>query len=64
VVDFGADDEAFLDVCFGVGDAMPQGRLPFDLPRSMEAASRAREDVPFDTEDALFKFGFGLRYQD
>lgn len=64
MVNFGADDEAFLDVCFGVGDAMPQGKLPFDLPRSMKAASQSREDMPFDTVDPLFRFGAGLRYRD
>ena len=37
----------------------PRGRLPFDLPRSMEQVRRHHEDVPgFD--DPLFTFGFGL----
>lgn len=64
VVDYGSDVDAFLDVCLGVvGDAVPRGKLPFDLPRSMEAVRASREDVPFDTKDPLFKFGHGLRYE-
>lgn len=62
IVDFGSDTDAFLDVCFGIGDALPRGRLPFDLPRSMGAASNSREDMPFDTEDPLFRFGHGLDF--
>lgn len=63
VVNFGADSEAFLDVCFGSGNVSPQGKLPFDLPRSMAAASQSREDMPFDSEDPLFHCGHGLRYR-
>ncbi|KAI3391276.1 hypothetical protein diail_7635 [Diaporthe ilicicola] len=62
MANYGCDTDAFLDVCFGVGTSLPRGRLPFDLPRSMKAASESREDVPFDTEDPLFRFGHGLRY--
>ncbi|KAF7555669.1 hypothetical protein G7Z17_g1961 [Cylindrodendrum hubeiense] len=62
IVNYGSNTEAFLDVCFGVDGALPQGKLPFDLPRSMEAATNSREDVPFDTIDPLFSCGFGLSY--
>lgn len=58
---FGADDEAFLDVVFGVAE--PEGKLPFDMLRSNEAAEMQMEDVPFDTRDPVFKFGHGLRYK-
>ncbi|KFA55201.1 hypothetical protein S40293_09696 [Stachybotrys chartarum IBT 40293] len=58
---FGATDEAFLDVVFGV--AQPEGKLPFDMLRSNEAAEGQMEDVPFDTRDPVFKFGHGLRYK-
>jgi len=57
---YGTDDRPFVEVLFG--DAKPQGRLPFDLPSSMEAVEAAREDVAFDTADPLFRFGFGLSY--
>ena len=58
IADFGAADSAWLSVVFG--DAKPEGKLPFDLPRSMAAVAASREDVPFDTENPLFEFGHGL----
>ncbi|ALE04538.1 beta-glucosidase (plasmid) [Arthrobacter sp. ERGS1:01] len=57
---FGAGSPALLDVLFGV--SAPQGKLPMDLPRSMEAVHANLPDVPFDTIDPLFRFGHGLRY--
>lgn len=63
IVNYGSDNEAFLDVCFGVGENVPRGKLPFDLPRSMEAVRSSREDAPFDTKDALFRFGHGLNFR-
>jgi beta-glucosidase len=57
---FGASDRALLDVVFGA--FAPTGRLPFELPSSMEAVERQCEDVPYDSEDPLFEFGFGLSY--
>ncbi|NQX13927.1 glycoside hydrolase family 3 C-terminal domain-containing protein [Microbacteriaceae bacterium VKM Ac-2855] len=57
---FGASADALLDVLFGV--FAPQGKLPMDLPSSMEAAAARRPDVPFDTVDPLFRFGHGLTY--
>jgi beta-glucosidase len=59
---YGASPEAFLDVVFGVDGLGPEGRLPFDLPRSMAAVEASNEDVPFDTENPVFKYGDGLRY--
>ncbi|RMZ73054.1 glycosyl hydrolase family 3 N terminal domain-containing [Pyrenophora seminiperda CCB06] len=63
MVNFGASPDAFLDTVFGVGGKGPEGRLPFDLPRSDEAARMQKEDVPFDTVDPVFRFGHGLRYE-
>ena len=60
IVDYGASDDAVLDVIFG--KAKPQGKLPFELPSSMEAVYNQKEDVPYDSKDPLYKFGFGLRY--
>jgi len=57
---FGASDAAILDIIFG--KFIPTGKLPFDLPSSMEAVYNQKEDVPFDSENPLFKFGFGLSY--
>ena len=60
VANYGANARALLDVL--VGDARPEGSLPFDLPSSMAAVEASRPDVPFDTADPLFRFGHGLRY--
>ncbi|MDR6906539.1 beta-glucosidase [Agromyces sp. 3263] len=57
---WGANPRALFDVL--VGDAAPQGALPFDLPSSMAAVEASRPDVPFDTAEPLFRFGHGLRY--
>jgi beta-glucosidase len=57
---FGASDDAFLDVVFG--NINPQGKLPIELPSSMEAVMKQKEDVPYDSENPLYKFGFGLHY--
>lgn len=57
-VNWGASAAALLDVLSGASPA--RGALPFDLPRSMAAVEASRPDVPFDTADALFRFGHGL----
>ncbi|MFF0037116.1 glycoside hydrolase family 3 N-terminal domain-containing protein [Streptomyces mirabilis] len=58
VADYGASDTALLDVAFG--RARAQGRLPFELPRSMAAVEATLPDVPDDTEDPVFPYGHGL----
>lgn len=58
IADFGASDAALLDVVFG--RAKPEGRLPFELPRSMDAIRASRPDVPNDTENPVFPYGAGL----
>jgi beta-glucosidase-like glycosyl hydrolase len=55
---YGTSDAALLDAL--TGTIAPQGRLPFDLPRSMEQVRRHGEDVP-GYDDPLFAFGHGLR---
>jgi len=60
LANFGASDEALLDVIFG--KFAPQGKLPFELPSSMEAVRKQKEDVPHDSENPLFAFGHGLSY--
>ncbi|MFG2880142.1 hypothetical protein ACGFYU_34875 [Streptomyces sp. NPDC048337] len=58
IADFGASDDALLDVAFG--RAVPEGRLPFELPRSMAAVAASRPDVPNDTQDPVFAHSHGL----
>jgi beta-glucosidase len=57
---FGASDEAVLDVLFG--RVSPEGRLPFELPSSMNAVQAQLPDVPGDSPDPLFRFGHGLGF--
>jgi beta-glucosidase len=58
--EYGASDAAVLNVIFGV--ARPEGKLPFELPISMEAVRDQKADVPYDSENPLYPFGFGLSY--
>jgi len=60
LADFGASDAAVLDVIFG--KAKPEGKLPIELPSSMEAVRAQKEDVPYDSKQPLYKFGWGMSY--
>ncbi len=60
LAEYGASDSAVLDVIFG--KAFPEGKLPFELPSSMEAVRNQKADVPYDSENPLYPFGFGLSY--
>ena len=58
---FGANDSAVLDLIFGA--VSPTGKLPFELPSSMQAVENQKEDLPYDSANPLFPFGFGLSYE-
>jgi len=60
LANFGANDGALLDIIFG--KVSPSGKLPFELPSSMDAVRKQKEDLPYDSENPLFPFGFGLSY--
>jgi beta-glucosidase len=60
LANFGTSDRALLDVITGKGN--PQGRLPFELPSSMEEVDVQASDMPHDTAHPLYKLGFGLSY--
>lgn len=60
IANFGVSDEALIDVL--TGRAAPQGKLPFELPASMEAVGAQRPDVAHDSSSPLYPFGFGRRY--
>jgi beta-glucosidase len=59
---FGVTDDVLLDAVFG--RFSPAGKLPFELPSSMEAVRNQKEDVPYDSEGPLFPFGWGLTYEE
>jgi beta-glucosidase len=60
LANFGVSDAALIDVL--TGRAKPEGKLPFELPSSMEAVAAQRPDMPHDSAHPLYPFGFGLRY--
>lgn len=61
LANFGATDDAIFDVLFG--RFKPQGKLPFDMPSTWESVLKQKEDVPFDSENPLFRFRHGLTYK-
>lgn len=61
IADYGTNDGAVAKVLFG--EVVPNGKLPFELPSSMEAVENQLTDVPYDSENPLYHFGFGLSYK-
>ena len=57
---FSISDQAIIEVL--IGNGQPEGNLPFELPSSMEAVENQYEDVPYDSKDPLYNYGYGLRY--
>ena len=60
IAEFGISDEVLVRMLFG--DQNPSGKLPFELPSSWEAVENQFEDLPYDSKDPLYPFGFGLSY--
>jgi beta-glucosidase len=58
--DFGIADEPLFALV--TGKVPPGGRLPFELPSSVEAVKQQKSDRPHDSQSPLFPFGFGLHY--
>lgn len=57
---YGVSDEALLNVITGVAE--PEGRLPFELPSSMDAVAAQFYDVPNDSASPLFAYRAGLSF--
>ena len=57
---FGVDESVIFETLFG--ESKPSGKLPFEIPSSMKEVNEQLEDVPDDTMNPTFKFGFGLTY--
>ena len=60
IANFGTSDQSVCEVLFG--NTAPEGRLPFELPSSMKAVEEQKADLPYDSENPLYEFGFGLSY--
>ena len=58
---FGAFQDTILKCIFG--EFKPTGKLPFELPRSMDAVRIQKTDLPYDSENPLYSFGHGLTYE-
>ncbi|QHM70227.1 Beta-glucosidase BoGH3B [Mixta intestinalis] len=58
LANFGASDEAVLDVITGKSKA--EGKMPFELPSSWQAVLDQKEDVAHDSDDPLFPIGAGI----
>lgn len=59
IADFGASDDALFDAL--TGRERPVGRLPFELPRSMDAVRAQKPDVPHDSPSPLYPVGYRWR---
>ena len=59
IAEFGVGDGALFDAL--TGKVTPVGRLPFELPRSMEAVKQQHPDVPHDSESPLYTIGYRWR---
>ena len=57
---FGVYDAVLFDMLFG--QFSPQGKLPFEIPSSMEAVIKQKEDLPDDSLAPVFSYGHGLRF--
>ena len=60
LVEFGISDKVLSSLIFG--ELKPEGKLPIQLPSTWESILNQKEDMPFDLENPLFPFGFGLSY--
>ena len=59
IADFDCSDEIILELIFG--GFQPNGKLPFELPSSVEAVEKQKEDMPYDSESPLYPFGAGIQ---
>jgi beta-glucosidase len=58
--DFSSQDDIILDLIYG--KFKPTGKLPFEIPSSMDAVLEQKEDVPYDSKKPLYPFGYGLTW--
>ncbi|NTF59260.1 glycoside hydrolase family 3 protein [Agrobacterium rhizogenes] len=58
---FGISDEALFDVL--EGKTAPKGKLPFELPSSMDEVKQQASDTPHDTRHPLYPIRFGLSFE-
>ncbi|MEO0340182.1 MAG: glycoside hydrolase family 3 N-terminal domain-containing protein, partial [Bacteroidota bacterium] len=61
IANFECQEEIILEMIFGKFN--PTGKLPLEIPSSVEAVEQQLEDVPYDSRNPLYSFGHGLSYE-
>ena len=57
---FGVSDQIMFEGIFG--EFSPTGKLPFEIPSSMESVLNQKEDVPDDSLNPTYEMGYGISY--
>ena len=57
---FGVLDEIIFEGIFG--EFNPSGKLPFEIPSSMESVLNQKEDLPDDSINPTYEYGYGISY--
>ena len=60
IANFESDERIVFEMIYGHFN--PSGKLPVEMPSSKEAVENQFEDVPYDSKEPLFPFGWGLSY--
>lgn len=61
IVDFDCEDGVIAELIFG--KFRPTGKMPVEMPSSVQAVEDQLEDVPHDSKDPLYPYGAGLTYE-
>ena len=57
---FGVEDRVIFEGLYG--EFNPTGKLPFDIPSSMESVLNQKEDLPDDALNPTYRYGYGSSY--
>ena len=57
---FGVEDRVIFEGLYG--EFNPSGKLPFDIPSSMESVLNQKEDLPDDALNPTYRYGYGSSY--
>ena len=57
---FGVEDRVMFEGLYG--EFNPSGKLPFDIPSSMESVLNQKEDLPDDALNPTYRYGYGSSY--
>ncbi|MEO1487097.1 MAG: glycoside hydrolase family 3 N-terminal domain-containing protein [Bacteroidota bacterium] len=60
IADFDCQDVIILQLI--LGEFSPSGKLPIEIPSSVDAVENQKEDVPHDSQNPLYPFGHGLTF--